>query len=191
MAQENPFERLRVQPGDEDRSIKWFRQQIKDLSQRSITPQSLINQSTELLTKRIIPGNLYLYYYDPKFKEELPFYDTFPLVYPYRKTPDGFIGYNLHYLPPMIRFKIMGLLMNIQQSRDSEKKKIAYSYGILNSSELNKYFAPCIKRYLAGNIRSNFLQIPYDSWLHAALLPTEKFVKANKTTVWKNTLDKV
>ena len=186
----NPFEDLRALPSDADKSIKWFREQIKDISARSLRPQNLMNQK-DLLTKTLIPGNLYLYYYDPKFKEELPFYDTFPLVYPYRKFSDGFMGYNLHYLPPVIRFKLMGVLMNISMSNDTERKKEAYAFGVMNSAELNKYFTPCIKRYLAAHVRSNFLKIPSDSWLHAALLPTERFAKANKGTVWKNTMDKV
>jgi hypothetical protein len=185
----NQFDNLRIRPEDQDKSIDWYRKQIKSLSS-NLTPNKLMGERDNLV-RRIMPGNLYMFYYDPKFKEKLPFYDTFPLLYPYKKTPDGFIGYNMHYIPPVLRFKLMGLLLNVQQSTNIELKKISYSYGVLNASELNKYFAPCIKRYLTQHVKSNFLEIPQDSWLSASLLPTERFIKANKNTVWKDTISKV
>jgi len=189
--EKNPFDDLRIKPEQVDNSIKWFRTQINNLSAaRSLSIQSLMRQE-DYLTKTLRPGRLYLYFYDPKFKDSLPYYDTVPLVYPYRKTSQGFIGYNLHYLPPVIRFKLMGVLTNIEMSTDLEKKKLAYTFGVLNSNEMNKYFAPCIKKYLSSHVKSRFLEIPYESWMHAALLPTESFMKASKNKVWKDSLGKV
>lgn len=186
----NPFfDVLRIRPNDVDNSINWYRKQINDLTNAHKSPTRLM-QNKDLLVRRIIPGQLYMYFYDPKYKETLPYYDMFPLVYPYRRTQDGFMGYNLHYLPPTIRFKLMGTLMNIQMSKESEKKKLAYSYGVLNSSELNQYFSPCIKRYLTAHVASNFLRVPEDSWLAVALLPSERFAKASKNKVWKDSLGK-
>ena len=188
MAKGNPFNDLRISKIAQDRSIDWFRNQVKTLA-GTVTPSKLM-AAKEFLTPKLVPGNLYLYYYDPKHKDTLPYYDTFPLVYPYRKTPDGFMGYNLHYLPPVLRFKVMGTLMDISLSGGSAAKKLAYSYGVLNSSDVNKYFAPCIKRYLSGHVMSKFLEIPQDAWLSAALLPTERFVNGSKHTAWKDTVNK-
>lgn len=144
-----------------------------------------------MLRKRIRVGGLYMFLYDPKTKADLPYYDTFPLVYPYRKTRQGFVGYNLHYLPPILRFKVMGALLEVQKYGNTEEKRIAYSYGVFSSNEASKYYAPCIRSYLSAHIRSNFVLIPNDSWLQAALLPTERFVKASSAKVWKEILEKV
>ena len=101
------------------------------------------------------------------------------------------MGYNLHYLPHVIRFKVMGTLLNIQTTGTREEKKILYSYGVLNANEVSQYYEPCIRRYLTSHVRSNFLKIPYEDWLSAALLPTERFVKASSAKVWKETINKI
>lgn len=160
------------------------------MSRASYKPQNIL-ANEDLIRRRVRIGNLYLFLYDPKTKNQLPYYDTFPLVYPYRKAEGGFVGYNLHYLPPMLRFKVMGTLLNVQQYGTREEKKIAYSYGILSANEANKYFEPCIRKYLSSQMRSNFILIPPEDWLSAALLPTERFVKASTAKIWKDTLDKV
>lgn len=189
MATSNPFERLRYTGKDEDNAIDWYKQKINDLGKGAFSPSKLMN-TEELLTRRLMPGQLYLFYYDPKYKDTLPYYDTFPLLYPYAKTPDGFIGYNLHYLPPILRFKVMGTLLGIERSNNNAQKKLAYSYGVLNSRDLQKYYEPCIRRYLREHVRSNFLRIPYEDWLSAAVMPTERFVKSSSAKVWADTLRK-
>ena len=186
----NPFERLRYTGRDQDASMDWFKQKIKGIGKSEFKPSALTNTS-DLLRKRLQIGQLYLYYYDPKTKESLPYYDTFPLVYPYKKVENGFMGYNLHYLPPVLRFKVMGTLLNIQQSGTSEQKKLAYTYGVLNANEVSKYYSPCIRRYLFTHVRSSYVLIPAEDWLSAALLPTERFVGASSAKVWKESMDKL
>jgi hypothetical protein len=187
---ENPFERLRYTGKDVEASADWFREKIKDAGRAAFKPQNLV-ASEDLIRRRVRVGSLYLFLYDPKTKNQLPYYDTFPLVYPYRKTEQGFIGYNLHYLPPMLRFKVMGTLLNVQQYGTREEKRIAYSYGVLAANEADKYFSPCIRQYLSSHMRSNFVLIPPEDWLAAALLPTERFVKASSAKIWKETMDKI
>lgn len=187
---ENPFERLRYTGRDQEASVNWYKRKIRELGKEKFKPSNLMTYD-DLYRKRIVPGQLYLYYYDPKTKDSLPYYDTFPLVYPYKRVEGGFMGYNLHYLPPILRFKVMGTLLNIQVTGKREEKKILYSYGVLNANEVSKYYAPCIRRYLSSHVMSTFLRIPYEDWLSASLLPTERFVKASSTKVWKETLDKI
>ena len=157
----NPFEKLIVNPGDVDRSITWYKKEIQNLSRRDTAPSAFLSDR-ENLNNTILPGRLYLFSYNPKLKNTLPYYDTFPMVFPFRKVKGGFFGYNLHYIPPVLRFKVMGVLMNIQQSHDREAKKLAYSYGVLNSAHLTKYLEPCIKQYLSAHVMSKFFEIPYE-----------------------------
>jgi hypothetical protein len=187
---QNPFETLRYTGRDQEASVQWYKEKINDLGREKFKPANLMSNN-DLMVRRVMPGQLYLYYYDPKTKDTLPYYDTFPLVYPYKKVEGGFMGYNLHYLPPIMRFKVMATLLNIQTSGTREEKKIAYSYGVLNANEVSKYYAPCIRRYLSSHVASNFLKIPYEDWLSAALLPTERFAKASSAKVWKETMDKI
>ena len=46
-------------------------------------------------------GKMYMFFYDAKYKDTLPFFDIFPLVFPIEFYSEGFLGINLHYLPPV------------------------------------------------------------------------------------------
>ena len=49
-----------------------------------------------------------MFFYDPKYKKTLPYYDTFPLVLPLERIPGGFAGINFHYLRPVkARFTLL------------------------------------------------------------------------------------
>lgn len=182
MAQnKNPFDDLRITPQDVRRSINWYSNQIKriqDLQGR--VDRTVRNQGQS----QIQIGGLYLFRYDPKYKNELPYYDVMPLVFPFAPAPDGFLGLNLHYLPYGYRFKLMGSLLDLVQNVADPKSRAKVSWNILNSSARFPGVAPCVKHYLNNHVRSNFYQIPNDQWLAAAMMPLEQFKGASKQTVF-------
>jgi len=187
----NPFKEIRIKAGDQARSIAWYRSQIKKVGDTRFKPSELVS-NRELRTRKLdtfrgSPFGLYFFYYDPKFKNELPYYDTFPLVYPFRYAENGFYGYNLHYLPPSLRFKLMGALIDIRiGSPNDEERQTLQSVGLLNQEEVNAYFAPCIKRYLNTHVRSTFIRIPDEDWVAASMLPVQNFQKASDAKVWSD-----
>ena len=79
-----------------------------------------------------------MFFYDPKFKQRLPYYDTFPLVLPLEPMKGGFIGLNFHYLPYGARFNFLQQLQSYASNAkfDQSTKKIQASY---NSIKSNKY----------------------------------------------------
>jgi E3 ubiquitin-protein ligase DOA10 len=128
-----------------------------------------------------------MYFYDPKTKDDLPYYDRFPLIFVAEKYKDGFLGLNLHYLPPIFRARLMDALYKIERNdsvRDSKKLKM--TYNLMKSAAQFRYFKPCVKRYLYSQIKSRFLYIPYEDWDIALFLPTERFKKAKKQKVWED-----
>ena len=70
-------------------------------------------------SKYILPGQVCLFaYQEPKFKEELEYYDRFPLIIALviTRTKDGVIreiGLNLHYFPPHTRARILIQTYNV------------------------------------------------------------------------------
>ena len=130
-------------------------------------------------------GKLYMFSYDPKHKDTLPYYDTFPMVFPFGVYSDRFIGINMHYLPPVLRSKLMDALYDTLVTEKGEKK-LALDYQILKSVSKYRYFKPCIKEYLYSQVRQQFLEIDYQYWDYALLLQLENFKKATKEKVWED-----
>lgn len=134
---------------------------------------------------KVVPGGMYMFHYDPKHKDTLPFYDTFPVIFPIQPTEDGFIGLNLHYLHPRLRARLFDELYKYRSNDKMDKTtKLQISYSILKSTMKNKLFEPCIKRYLSAHCRSSFLYIEPTQWNHAMMLPLQSFQKKTASQVW-------
>jgi hypothetical protein len=144
----------------------------------------ILSDTDNVFAKRIIIGKMYFYCYDPKLKDELPFYDRFPLVIPIERYSDGFLGINLHYISNKQRMILLDkLYVLLNNKKFDETTKLRISYDILNSARRFKEFAPCVKRYLYPHLRSKVLEIPPNEWEIAIFMPTEKFVGATSTKV--------
>jgi hypothetical protein len=131
-------------------------------------------------------GYMYAFKYDPKTKNDLPYYDTFPLIFPVRMDSDGFLGINFHYLPPVLRAKLMNALYStLTNKKYDDTTKVKISYSILQSASKYRYFKPMLKKYLRSHVRSQFLEIQVNEWDIAIFLPTESFRKADTGRVWE------
>jgi hypothetical protein len=167
------------------KSRAWFEQQVLLIGRQQLTPQRVLNGNTEQLVTRVMPGHLYMFGYDPKGKNELPYYDRFPLVFPFRKTPDGFIGLNMHYLPYPLRIQLLDALMVYKSnSRLDETTRIKYSWALIDGVSRYKAAQPCVKQYLTSHVRTQFRQVTSKDWATAMLLPVERFIGASKQEVW-------
>ena len=130
---------------------------------------------------------MYLFNYDAKHKDTLPYFDRFPLVFPFKKVKGGFYGLNLHYLPLQFRAKLMDSLYDVaNNNRYDESTRLRINYNILNSAARFRYFKPCVKHYLTPQLRSRFLYIYPSEWDIALFLPLERFQGATKATVFKD-----
>lgn len=191
---DNIFQTVSMKAGDTEKSYNWYREQVKNLGSNLSGTQILRN---EKLTSRIRPGEMYLFMYDPKLKKTLPYYDAVPLVLPFQIVKDGFLGINLHYLPYLARFNLLGELNKLTlDKRITENTRIQISWQILNSS--SKYLAAtaCVKHYLTAHLRSRFLKINYADWITASMLPVERFKSdsgndPSKAKVWRDTSKKI
>ena len=112
-----------------------------------------------------------MFFYDPKFKQRLPYYDEFPLVLPLEPMKGGFIGLNFHYLPYGARFAFLQQLQRFSSNaKFDQSTKIQASY---NSIKNNKYTKASIKRYLYSHVRkSQFLRVDVNEML-ASYLPAQ------------------
>ena len=100
-----------------DESRKWFRQRARDL--RGINRKELMKEDPLERGGEEIVGSMQMFFYDPKTKDTLPYYDRFPLVVVVGPAEKGFYGLNLHYLPPILRAKMLDSLMEVATSKKS------------------------------------------------------------------------
>jgi len=148
------------------------------------TPQSILQRSDSLTTKSVL-GKMYFYSYDPKWKDKLPYYDTFPLVFPIEKYNDGFLGLNFHYLAPKDRAVLMDQLKGFANNKKyDETTRLLLTYNMLKGFSKIKRAKPTVHRYLTSKLKSRFVLVNADEWEVALFLPVERFRKASKKKVW-------
>ena len=180
-------------PGGID-SRDWFRETARAVSSVSESNIMRTGKGKRLQTGLTVDdiGRMFMFFYDAKTKAKLPYWDRFPLVVPIKRTLDGFIGLNLHYLPHLMRAKLFDALYNFEIEDDKrDSKKLALRYSFLQASSKTRYFKPCLKQYLFDHVRSRFLYIPHQEWDVALFLPTERFQTDSKQSVWKDSRDAV
>ena len=148
------------------------------------TPKTILQRSENLVSNSVL-GNMYFYSYDPKWKNELPWYDMFPLVFPIEQYNNGFLGLNFHYLAPKERAILMDQLKMFATNKlYDETTKLRLRYNMLKGFTRFKRARPTVHRYLTGKVRSKFVLVNADEWEVALFLPVERFRKANKKKVW-------
>jgi len=168
-------------PAQTKRSRDWFRNQLSGTRMKA---DDLLSDPQLEYRTRPGPGRMYTYFYDPKHKSTLPYYDRFPLIIMVDKAPKGFYGLNLHYLPLPLRAKFLDQLMTITNNkRFDEGTKFKASYELLRSSSSMNMFRPCFKHYLIHKVESEIKMIPADLWEIAAFLPTARFKGARASKV--------
>ena len=166
-------------------SREWFRTKVEKM--KNINRNTLMKEEPVLLKNRQVMGSMYMFFYDPKHKETLPYYDSFPLVIVLKPAAGGFLGLNLHYLPPVLRAKFLDSLLDITNNkRYDESTKFNLTYKMLDSASKFKYFKPCIKHYLTDHVRSRFAMVQAPEWEIATFLPTADFQKATTREVYRD-----
>lgn len=190
MAQ-NPYDIIRSQETPES-SFRWYQDMIRKVGLNSIQPQSVLRSNIGEFVTNIMPGDMYLFMYDPKTADKLPYYDTVPLVIPFKKAPGGFYGLNMHYLPPMLRMKLLEkLLQLVNDTSMSEKTRFVMSWKILDNAARFPGVHACVKRYLYTQIQTRIFKIHPSDWKKAIMLPIDNFEKQSRNVVFNDSRSKM
>ena len=168
-------------------SQKWFQKKAQEL----VMParKALLKDDALDRTSRNIAGNMYMYFYDPKHKKTLPYYDRFPLTIMVDSAPGGFYGLNLHYLNYGVRARFLDELMSLAPTKVKDTTRLVkLRYDLLQGVKKYKEFKPCFKHYLGKHVVSQFSRVPMTDWEIAIFLPTEQFKKKSKASIWNERL---
>jgi len=166
----------------------WYREKAKEVGKVNETSFFRSADSDRLKNSgQFKIGNMYMFYYDPKHKDTLPYYDRVPLIFPINRAQGGFLGINFHYLPLKLRAKLMDSLYEVTSNdRFDDTTKLQISYRVLNASTKYREFRPAIKHYLFDHVRSKLMYINPSEWDVALFLNIARFEKATQTQVWED-----
>ena len=173
-------------------AIDWFKSIVKKTQQAAFPAATgrrdiMTDRNIGVSTGKPTIGQLYLFQYSAKWKDILPYWDMWPLIFPFDYAKDGFYGINLHYLSPNARAALMIRLIKAQGGGGNmnENFKLKLNYSIITSF---KPAIPCIKRYLFSQVQGKGLYgIGGEDWSYAAALPLQKFQKESEKYVWSQT----
>ena len=149
-------------------SREWYRTQVfaAKTIQYENDPTKLIRQeqqddadntlSRDKNTMRVFPKlfSLMLYSYKAKYREELPFYDKYPLAFVLDVNPKSFFAVNLHYYTPSQR---IGIVQSLVKNKIPRFEKGAH-------------------KYLLSEVKTPYLDLAEQEWETICILPLEEFV---------------
>jgi len=166
-------------------SREWFRKKAQQLTR--VNREKLLRSDSLKRDNDQIAGKMYMFFYDPKTKETLPYYDKFPLVIVIGPAKDGFYGLNLHYLPPILRARFLNELYKVLSNNSFDNNtKFKMNYALLKRASSMKYYKPCFKHYLSKHVKSQFAQVEAPEWEIATFLPTASWEKASASKVYSD-----
>jgi len=175
------FDTIKNKAGDTQKSATWYRTQVNKIASNANARQ-LFRQGK--LTGRPSVGRLNLFGYNPKLRRTLPYYDIFPLVLPLEPITGGFMGMNFHYLPPLLRFRLLERMQaTATDQRFDSKTKFDVTYDDVKNIKIVK---PTIKKYLYSYVQTGFLRINADEAAVAIYLPVQRFKKASEAQVYSD-----
>lgn len=193
----NPFDAFRDREarqskGSADKSARWYQDQIRRLGLNSITQQSAFKSDLGNFVTTVKTGEMLMFIYDPKTADALPYYDTVPVVMPFKRVSDGFYGLNFHYLPPLLRMKLLSQMLVLTDDKTiSETTRLRLQWKLLNNVSRFPGVHACVKRYLYTQINSRLMRIHPADWKKTIMLPIDNFVKASRQRVYSDSRGKM
>lgn len=188
LAQQRSSAQLQMMSRD---SLRWLESKVREIKGRSNIASNMSRESNRWVN-RFQLGGLYFFYYDPKTKSDLPYYDRFPLVIPLEIYPGSFLGLNLHYLPVKYRLAFLDkLLDSAETNKYDEITRVRITYDILNATRRYKEFRPCLKKYILSHVTSKIIAVQPNEWDIACVLPVQQFKKQTSDYVWEESVDQI
>ena len=168
------FQDIRDSAEGRELSVRWYQDQIRNLGGNTIGARQHIAEGTRENRTSVRPtfGELNLYYYRPKTAKKLPYYDTFPIVLPFKEHKNGFMGINFHYLSMGLRVKLLQKMLVYGRPVSVKEEKIRIYWDLISNIGLVK---PTVRRYDRTQVKSLYLRIPLDDMLVGILLPVQRF----------------
>ena len=160
-------------------SEKWFEDGISD---RKVT-------EAQITRDRFVAGKIYVFGYDPKYKNELPWFDQNPIVLAIEPVDKNDFGINLNLLPVPFKEKLLddlythmgGFITSTTNEKSNAIKqmplKISYQGMKIYLEKFGYEFA--LRQYIPSR-KINQAVVSYSKWPEIALC---NFMELNGTNI--------
>lgn len=169
-------------------SADWFRKYIPRAYNKANSGQLFKDQS--LLKNKVQLGKLYCFHYDAVWKHKLNNWDAFPMIFPFSsyKSKEGkeiILGLNVHWLPPKERMLMFIALLKFRnESRYRKSTRLQLEWQLLKAMSESKLYSKAVHAYRLDHVKSQFVEIPSQSWEMAIFLPVDNFQKGSRQSAW-------
>ena len=179
------------------RSEKHYKSNIK---RRDVSIRKFIDENFDIEGRTsVLPGQLIMFnYFEPATKDKLEYYDAMPctIFFGIINTKNGkrVLGFNIHYYPPRIRFRLMNRIYEIfkpiyskQFNEPLNKEVDFFSYKMLISQLQKAKLDFGIREYIP-QLMTKITPIPASGW-SKAVLTEGHFKKETREQIlnyWKN-----
>ena len=182
------FDKAATDPNIAKKSRGWFNKEVVRLRQMRPMPRKIMQQDGR--STRLLPGRLYMFQYEAKGADTLPYFDRFPLCFPFEIQSDFFLGLNMHYLPYLLRIRLLDIMMTYASNKKMDSTtRLKFQWNTIRGSARLALAKPAVKKYLKTQVKSQFLQVNPDNWNTAMMLPVERFTGATRDRVWRESLE--
>jgi hypothetical protein len=162
-------------------SMEWFKTKARNLKVR---PKPLL-RGMGSPAKRLEQGKMYMFFYDAKHQQKLPYWDKFPCMIPLDATSKRVLGINLHYLAPRHRILLLNALFEETNNEEfDETTEFRVFYETIKAVTRLKYAKPCIKWYITGRIQSRITEVPAEKWDIVSMMPTAQWQNSHANHVY-------
>ena len=164
-------------------------------AEREAKPGSILNSAGR--TRRLLPGRFYMFKYLPKMRNQLPYYDMFPvgLVMGVNRDKGYFSMLNFHYMPPLYRAELMDAIYPFTIFPNVQAKDIGTSirarvnvqrmnYKFMKKRMNMRSFLPMWHRYDFKRVVGSFLYVPPLGWDTITMLPLATPRKSGINRIW-------
>ena len=182
------FDKASTDPNIAKKSRGWFNKEVVRLRQMRPMPRKIMQQDGR--STRLLPGRLYMFQYEAKGADTLPYFDRFPLCFPFEIQSDFFLGLNMHYLPYLLRIRLLDRMITYSSNKKMDSTtRLKFQWNTIRGSARLALAKPAVKKYLKTQVKSQFLQVNPDNWNTAMMLPVERFTGATRDRVWRESLE--
>ncbi|AJT61155.1 DNA end protector during packaging [Vibrio phage phi-ST2] len=146
------------------KSLAWFKKRVHDaIRSRKV--------------QRPHKGNMYVFAYDAKHKDKLPYWDKFPCIICLGVEKGYMLGLNLHYIPPKDREKFLTILLRYATTKTvSNTTRLSVDWGRVKNIKFSKHM---VKLYILKRIKGSLEEVKPHDWYNVIHMPLQQFVAKN------------